>query len=221
MPSKSKKQHNLMAAVAHNPAFAKKAKIPQSVDKEFIAADKGRKFARGGSPNFDRYLSPYAPTAAEKRRMQVGEQDKEDRIQKRLADYRAGRPKPKGLFGTLRDVGTALSGGVSKRKDETAKTETPPVKSAPASDSSPRQAANIETMKRAVAARNAMANKPAAPKPAAPKAAVPKKSPQMQEFMNSLGEDNAVYKRLKERGFAKGGKVDGVAQRGKTRGRYI
>ena len=48
MPSKSKAQHNFMAAVAHNPAFAKKAGVPQSVGKEFNAADKGRKFAKGG-----------------------------------------------------------------------------------------------------------------------------------------------------------------------------
>lgn len=40
MPSKSKSQHNLMAAVAHNPAFAKKAGIPVSVGKDFVAADK-------------------------------------------------------------------------------------------------------------------------------------------------------------------------------------
>ena len=48
MPSTSKKQHNLMAAVAHNPAFAKRVGIPQSVGREFNAADKGKKFGRGG-----------------------------------------------------------------------------------------------------------------------------------------------------------------------------
>jgi len=48
MPSKSKAQHNLMAAVAHNAAFAKKVGIPQSVGKDFNSADKGRKFSRGG-----------------------------------------------------------------------------------------------------------------------------------------------------------------------------
>ena len=37
-----------MAAVAHNPAFAKKAGVPQSVGKEFTTADKGKKFAQGG-----------------------------------------------------------------------------------------------------------------------------------------------------------------------------
>ena len=48
MPSKSKAQHNLMAAVAHNKAFAKKVGIPQSVGKDFTEADKGKKFKSGG-----------------------------------------------------------------------------------------------------------------------------------------------------------------------------
>ena len=48
MPSVSKKQHNFMAAVANNPAFAKKAGVPQSVGKEFNDADKGKTFKRGG-----------------------------------------------------------------------------------------------------------------------------------------------------------------------------
>lgn len=48
MPSVSAKQHRLMAAVATNPAVAKKASIPQSVGKEFMQADKGKKFKGGG-----------------------------------------------------------------------------------------------------------------------------------------------------------------------------
>ena len=48
MPSVSGKQHRLMAAVATNPAVAKKTKIPQSVGKEFMEADKGMKFKGGG-----------------------------------------------------------------------------------------------------------------------------------------------------------------------------
>ena len=47
MPSTSKKQHNFMAAVANNPAFAKKAGVPQSVGKDFTAADKGVSFKGG------------------------------------------------------------------------------------------------------------------------------------------------------------------------------
>jgi hypothetical protein len=37
-----------MAAVANNPAFANKAGIPQRVGADFMEADKGRKFAKGG-----------------------------------------------------------------------------------------------------------------------------------------------------------------------------
>lgn len=48
MPSVSGKQHRFMAAVASNPKFAKKAGVPQSVGEEFLKADTGRKFARGG-----------------------------------------------------------------------------------------------------------------------------------------------------------------------------
>jgi hypothetical protein len=48
MPSKSKAQHKLMTAVAHNKSFAKKVGIPQSVGKDFMEADKGKKFKKGG-----------------------------------------------------------------------------------------------------------------------------------------------------------------------------
>jgi hypothetical protein len=37
-----------MAAVAKNPAFAKKVGIKQSVGEDFLKADKGRKFGSGG-----------------------------------------------------------------------------------------------------------------------------------------------------------------------------
>ena len=44
MPSKSKKQHNFMEAVAHNPSFAKKAGVSQSVGRDYEVADKGKKY---------------------------------------------------------------------------------------------------------------------------------------------------------------------------------
>jgi len=48
VPSTSKKQAKFMAAVAHSPEFAKKAGVPVSVGKEFMSADKGKKFNKGG-----------------------------------------------------------------------------------------------------------------------------------------------------------------------------
>jgi len=48
VPSTSKKQADFMRAVAKNPEFAKKAGVPRSVGQEFLNADKGRKFSKGG-----------------------------------------------------------------------------------------------------------------------------------------------------------------------------
>lgn len=43
MPSTSAKQHKFMAAVAHNPEFAKKVGVPVSVGRDFVSADKAQK----------------------------------------------------------------------------------------------------------------------------------------------------------------------------------
>lgn len=40
-----------MAAVANNPKFAKKVGVPKTVGEEFMEADKGKKFRRGGTTN--------------------------------------------------------------------------------------------------------------------------------------------------------------------------
>ena len=48
MPSKSPAQHRLMEAVAHNPKFAKKVGIPQSVGRDFSLADMAKGTKREG-----------------------------------------------------------------------------------------------------------------------------------------------------------------------------
>jgi hypothetical protein len=58
MPSKSKKQHNLMAAVANNPAFAKKVGISKSIGEEFMKADKTKKFKNGDLVEVDSDKNP-------------------------------------------------------------------------------------------------------------------------------------------------------------------
>ena len=69
MPSVSAKQHRLMAAVATDPAVAKRTKIPQSVGQEFMSADKGKKFTKSGdtmaskmNPGFMAMMKKKAPT---------------------------------------------------------------------------------------------------------------------------------------------------------------
>jgi hypothetical protein len=58
MPSKSKKQHNLMAAVANNPAFAKKVGISKSIGEDFMKADKNKKFKNGDLVEVDSDKNP-------------------------------------------------------------------------------------------------------------------------------------------------------------------
>jgi hypothetical protein len=54
MPSTSAKQAKFMRAVSHNPKFAKKAGVPQSVGKEYEMVDKKKgKFGSGGPTNVE------------------------------------------------------------------------------------------------------------------------------------------------------------------------
>lgn len=46
MPSKTEKQARTMRAAAHDPKFAKKLGIPQSVARDFVAADKAKSKAK-------------------------------------------------------------------------------------------------------------------------------------------------------------------------------
>ena len=72
MPSSSAKQHNFMEAVAHNPSFAKKAGVPQSVGKDFSTADKGKTFKRGGEMATKMDPKMMAMMAAKKRGAGMG-----------------------------------------------------------------------------------------------------------------------------------------------------
>ena len=72
MPSTSKKQHNFMAAVANNPAFAKKVGVLQSVGKEFSNADKNRKFSKGGDTMASKMNPGFMAMMAKKKGMQEG-----------------------------------------------------------------------------------------------------------------------------------------------------
>ena len=58
MPSKSKKQHNLMALVANDPKAAKRLDIPKSVGEEFMKADKTKKFGSGKLVEVDTSKNP-------------------------------------------------------------------------------------------------------------------------------------------------------------------
>jgi hypothetical protein len=45
MPSKSPAQARMMAAAAHDPEFARRVGVPQSVARDFNQADRGKRLA--------------------------------------------------------------------------------------------------------------------------------------------------------------------------------
>ena len=117
MPSVSKKQHNFMAAVANNPAFAKKAGVPQSVGKEFNQADKGRKFSKGGdtmaskmNPGFMAMMAK--KKAAPAKKMAAGGATKMGSV-KTAAPSKDGmaKVKTKGTMITMAKGGKAMKSG--------------------------------------------------------------------------------------------------------------
>ena len=113
MPSTSKKQHNFMAAIANSPSFAKKAGVPMSVGKEFVSADKGKKFSKGGEMKHE-------DVKMDKAMMQKAVNKHESRLHKgkpmtklakggytRAADGCATKGKTKGTMITMNKGGMA------------------------------------------------------------------------------------------------------------------
>jgi hypothetical protein len=127
MPSKSKKQHNLMAAVANNPAFAKKVGISKSVGEEFMKADKTKKFGLGGSTGalkkVDASENPglsKLPTEARNKMGYMkkgGMMDKKDMAQdKKMAKKAVGMHEKQLHGGKKSDLAKLKSGGMTKMK---------------------------------------------------------------------------------------------------------
>ena len=102
-----------MAAVANSPSFAKKAGVPQSVGSDFVQADKGRKFAKGGDTMATKKIFPFMGKETpkeEKREMAVKAKSK--------AKYFAGE-KAEGIHGKsgMKKPTAYAEGGFTKSAD--------------------------------------------------------------------------------------------------------
>jgi hypothetical protein len=115
MPSKSGKQHRLMALVANDPKAAKRLGIPQSVGEKFMKADKGRKFNSGGPAKERKDKDRDELTEAEENELKVAEFLNQP-------DYETGGPKRRYRAGKVKryeDEGQPHSPGakvVEKRR---------------------------------------------------------------------------------------------------------
>ena len=199
MPSSSKKQHNFMAAIAKNPAFAKKVGIKQSVGEEFLKADKGRKFREGGMAK---------EMHSEKSEMKQDVAQDKKMIKKAFRMHDA--QEHKGGKGT--NLSKLRKGGMAMKKvkrydgeEESFVTETKQGQNKNIDD---------DVRARAMKAIAEGGQKEEAPK-AKPRARAKSKSNVMTSSMSRMNPMGDTYK--------SGGKVRGcgIAQRGLTKGKHI
>ena len=109
MPSTSKKQHNFMAAIANSPSFAKKAGVPMSVGKDFVTADKGKKFSKGGDMKHE-------DVKMDKKMMQKAVNKHEGRLHKGAAMTKLAKGGVASKMGSVKTAAPSRDGVASKGK---------------------------------------------------------------------------------------------------------
>ena len=120
MPSVSRKQHNLMAMVANDPAAAKRVGIPQSVGEEYVKADKGRKFGTGSRPDRQRINKPKTEHGKSAILAKGGEVAESKAMVKKEIGFmkKAGAPRSmiKHEESEMKGMKKMASGGITKAK---------------------------------------------------------------------------------------------------------
>jgi hypothetical protein len=201
-----------MAAVAHNPSFAKKVGIKQSVGKEFVAADKGKKFAGGGQMAAKKLFGGKETRAEE---MKEAKALKSGKISK--AQYVAGEKSEGHGKGAAKTAAAIKSGKISPK--QYAQAETMMKKMASGGKAKGKGAdVKIAMMKKEEPRRPDMGmtppQRPMAAPPMAPRGMAPAGAPMM------CGGGKA--KKMAAGGLAAGHKsADGIATKGKTKGKEV
>jgi len=102
-----------MEAVAHNPSFAKKVGVKQSVGKDFSTADEGKTFKRGGDMA---KANPFMEMIAKKKAM-AGKKD--DKMPMKKGGMAAKKMASGGLAGGHKSADGIASKGKTKAKQIT------------------------------------------------------------------------------------------------------
>mgnify|MGYP003325270366 CR=1 FL=1 len=113
MPSVSKKQHNFMAAVAHSPAFAKKAGVPQSVGQEFVKADK-RKAGGGSRADLQSVNKPKTNQGSNELFSRGGEMKESKAMAKKEISFMEKKGAPKSMIKHEKEEYGMKKGGMKK-----------------------------------------------------------------------------------------------------------
>ena len=217
MPSKTLRQHNLMAMVANNPKAAKRLGIPQSVGEEYIKADKGRKFGSGSKsrPTLQKINRPKTAQGQDKlykdggsvmKKLFKGKESYSEELKEAKA-IKSGKITPQQYA-----RGEKMEDEMKKPKRMKDGGKADEDRITPEAEADMRRIVEEARKQRMLeeAYRRSMRNTPMAPAPAP---------------MRPRVQPEAPVREMPVRKMAKGGMVkcrgDGIAQRGKTKGRFV
>lgn len=127
MPSSSRKQHNLMAMVANDPAAAKRVGIPQSVGAEFMKADKGLKFGKGSGSRADVQAINKPKTNQGKQELfaKGGDMKESKAMVKKEVSFMKKKGAPKSMIKHEMGEMKMANGGITKAKMGAVRTAAP------------------------------------------------------------------------------------------------
>ncbi len=128
MPSVSKKQHNLMAMVANDPAAAKRVGVPQSVGKEFMKADKGKRFGSGSRASTQAINRPKTNQGKQELFARGGDMKESKEMMKKEVSFMKKKGAPKSMIKhEMKEAGMKkmANGGITTAKMGTVRTAAP------------------------------------------------------------------------------------------------
>ena len=126
MPSSSRKQHNLMAMVANDPAAAKRVGIPQSVGAEYVKADKGLKFGKGSArADLQKINRPKTLQGKSELFAKGGDMKESKAMVKKEVSFMKKKGAPKSMIKHEMGEMKMANGGITKAKMGTVKTAAP------------------------------------------------------------------------------------------------
>jgi len=128
VPSVSKKQHNLMAMVANNPTAAKRVGIPQSVGKEFVKADRGRRFGSGSRADLQSINKPKTDQGKQELFARGGDMKESKEMMKKEVSFMKKKGAPKSMIKhEMKEAGMKkmANGGITTAKMGAVKTAAP------------------------------------------------------------------------------------------------
>ena len=225
-----------MEMIAHSPKMAKKAGVPQSVGKDFAAADKGKKFNKGGE----------MAKKSDLKKLFKGKETKGEELKEAKAiksgkitpeEYASGE-KSEGVH-KMKDGGSCYKEG-GKVRPKNSENRPVPAKAmqkavqakapkAPDADRSARQAAMMQKVQAKQQASQARPAQPAAPSPqqnamqkmqamkAKQQAMQTAKQARPAQPMGGTATLGAAPMNKMKKGGSVKSSIDGVAKRGKTK----